>query len=80
MLRIPCPFCGPRDEIEFRYRGDASVSRPIEADGFAGYVYERENPRGSHSEHWLHIHGCRQVLRVERDTLTHAIHKVEAVR
>ncbi len=24
MLRIPCPWCGERDETEFRYRGDAS--------------------------------------------------------
>ncbi|MBV8909619.1 MAG: sarcosine oxidase subunit delta, partial [Gammaproteobacteria bacterium] len=28
MLRITCPCCGERDEIEFRYRGDASRSRP----------------------------------------------------
>ena len=26
MLRIACPFCGPRDEVEFRYRGDAMRS------------------------------------------------------
>ena len=25
MLRISCPWCGVRDEVEFRYRGDASV-------------------------------------------------------
>ena len=28
MLQIHCPHCGPRDEAEFTYRGDASVSRP----------------------------------------------------
>ena len=27
-MLIPCPHCGPRDEIEFTYRGDASVVRP----------------------------------------------------
>lgn len=33
MLRIPCPHCGLRDEIEFRYRGDASLVRPSAGAG-----------------------------------------------
>ncbi|MFM8681042.1 MAG: sarcosine oxidase subunit delta, partial [Alphaproteobacteria bacterium] len=28
MLQINCPHCGPRDETEFTYRGDATVARP----------------------------------------------------
>jgi sarcosine oxidase delta subunit len=28
MLRIACPNCGERDEVEFRYRGDATLTRP----------------------------------------------------
>ena len=28
MLLIDCPFCGVRDETEFRYRGDATVRAP----------------------------------------------------
>jgi methylglutamate dehydrogenase subunit B len=28
MLLIPCPWCGPRNQIEFTYGGDASVRRP----------------------------------------------------
>ena len=28
MHRIDCPWCGPRDEAEFAYRGDATVRRP----------------------------------------------------
>lgn len=28
MLLIPCPYCGPRAQIEFSYGGDASVERP----------------------------------------------------
>ena len=36
MLRITCPHCGVRDEVEFRYRGDASVRRPpADADATA---------------------------------------------
>jgi heterotetrameric sarcosine oxidase delta subunit len=76
MLRIPCPWCGTRDEVEFRYRGDASVSRPA-AEGtpeeFTRYVYGRENPLGWHLEWWLHVGGCRRLLKVERHTLSHEI-------
>ena len=79
MLRIPCPWCGERDETEFRYRGDASRTRPApDADlaAFTAYVYERDNPLGWHSEWWLHVAGCRQLLKVERHTLTHQIRSV----
>ena len=27
MLLIPCPWCGERDEVEFRYGGEAHISR-----------------------------------------------------
>ena len=82
MLRIPCPFCGSRDEIEFRYRGDASVSRPTSAqddvEEFSAYVYERGNPRGWHIEWWLHVGGCRRLLLVERHTQSHEIRAVKS--
>jgi heterotetrameric sarcosine oxidase delta subunit len=79
MLRICCPLCGERDEAEFRYRGDATRVRPgIEAglDAFNAYVYERENPLGWHTEWWLHVAGCRELLKLERHTLTHEIRSV----
>jgi sarcosine oxidase subunit delta len=81
LLRIDCPWCGTRDETEFRYRGDASVSRPADASpsDAAAAVYERANPLGWHREYWLHAGGCRQVLVVERHTLTHAIQSVAPV-
>jgi len=76
MLRIPCPFCGPRDHAEFSYEGDATVVYPAldapEEEWFEA-VFLRDNPRGAHSEVWHHIQGCRSFLIVERDTLTHAI-------
>ena len=31
--------------------------------------------RGKHLELWQHISGCRQWIKVERDTLTHEIFK-----
>ena len=30
MLLIPCPWCGPRDEIEFKYGGEAHIARPLD--------------------------------------------------
>ena len=80
MLRIPCPWCGLRDESEFRYRGDAARSRPAAdagLDAFNAYVYERGNPRDWHTEWWLHVAGCRRLLKVVRHTLTHEIRSVE---
>jgi len=79
MLRIACPWCGERDETEFRYRGDASRARPAAdagLDAFGTFVYLRDNPRGWHVEWWLHVGGCRKLLKVIRHTLTHEIHAV----
>jgi heterotetrameric sarcosine oxidase delta subunit len=76
VLRIRCPWCGERDESEFRYRGDARVRRPAEAADaaeVATYVYERDNPRGWHVEWWLHTAGCRMLLQVVRHTVSHRI-------
>jgi len=79
MLRIPCPWCGERDETEFRYRGDASKTRPAADAGlaaFTAYVYERDNPLGWHIEWWLHVGGCRRLLKVIRHTFSHEIRAV----
>ncbi len=77
MIRIECPVCGLRDETEYIYCGDASRARPAhdeaDLDTWYEYVFLRPNPRGTHHEYWHHVHGCRQVLIVERDTLTHEI-------
>ena len=76
MLRINCPWCGVRDESEFRYRGDAGKTRPAADAGvaaFASYVYERGNPRGWHLEWWLHVGGCRGLIKVLRHTHSHEI-------
>jgi heterotetrameric sarcosine oxidase delta subunit len=81
MLRIPCPWCGPRDESEFRYRGDAGRLRPPGDAGlaaFTAYVYERANPLGWHLEWWLHVGGCRRLLKVLRHTMSHEIRWVGA--
>lgn len=77
MHQIQCPWCGVRDEAEFQYKGDATVARPsdpADEDGFFRYVYIRDNPKGWHTEWWHHVGGCRQFVKVVRNTLTHEIH------
>jgi len=79
MLRLRCPHCGLRDEAEFRYRGDATQLRPAGSaprEAFVHYVYARNNPKGWHVEWWMHVAGCRAVLRVVRHPVTHEIHSV----
>jgi heterotetrameric sarcosine oxidase delta subunit len=76
MLRIPCPHCGLRDLVEFRYGGEAGVLRPTDpesaSDGeWANYLYYRNNLKGPQLERWVHIHGCRQWFELRRDTLSH---------
>ncbi|WP_290649513.1 sarcosine oxidase subunit delta [Aquisalimonas sp.] len=78
MLLIPCPWCGPRDESEFSYGGEAHIARPREPESlsdaeWADYQFMRTNPCGWHREQWLHAHGCRRWFNVERNTATYAI-------
>lgn len=81
---IKCPYCGPRDVIEFIYQGDATRKRPEPASAdyavWNAYVYDRTNPGGAHREFWLHGGGCRQHLIVTRDMTTHAISSVASAR
>jgi heterotetrameric sarcosine oxidase delta subunit len=78
VLLIPCPWCGPRDEIEFRYGGEANLSYPIEPDAlsdeeWADYLFMRENPRGWWAERWMHAAGCRRWFDLARNTATNEI-------
>ena len=77
MLLIPCPWCGERDEIEFRYGGEAHISRadPASADdaAWADYLYMRNNPKGLFAERWVHQAGCRRWFNLLRDTVSHRI-------
>jgi len=78
MLSIPCPWCGPRDETEFHYGGEAHIARPERPDTltdaeWADYLFMRRNPKGAHRERWMHAHGCRRWFNVARDTATNEI-------
>ena len=78
MLLIPCPFCGPRPELEFRYGGQAHIARPedpaaLTDEAWADFLYLRDNVRGVHAERWRHIHGCARFFNMLRDTTTDRI-------
>jgi heterotetrameric sarcosine oxidase delta subunit len=78
MLSVPCPWCGPRDEIEFRYGGQAHIAYPADPDTigdaeWADFLFMRDNPRGEWSERWFHTSGCRRWFNVVRDTSTYSI-------
>jgi heterotetrameric sarcosine oxidase delta subunit len=84
MLLIACPWCGPRDEVEFRYGGQAHIAYPtqpgeVDESAWAGFLFMRDNPKGPFQERWRHSSGCRRWFNVERDTITNRILRVYRV-
>jgi heterotetrameric sarcosine oxidase delta subunit len=78
MLSIPCPWCGPRDEIEFSYGGEAHIPRPgdpysLSDEQWADYLFMRANSKGNYHEQWCHSCGCRRWFNVTRHTVTYRI-------
>ena len=73
MIRIPCPWCGPRNVDEFAWHGER-MRRPDPAtatsETWRAYLFERANPAGWTNETWYHRAGCRRYLVVERHTVT----------
>lgn len=84
MLLIECPWCGPRDQTEFSYGGEAHIVRPLQPDTlsdveWADYLFMRSNTNGRYREQWCHAHGCRRWFNAERDTATYRIDSVYKV-
>jgi len=78
MLQIDCPWCGPREEVEFHCGGQAHLVRPADPEAlsdaqWADYLFMRDNPKGRFAERWVHSAGCRRWFNVLRDTRTHRI-------
>ncbi|MFE0326464.1 sarcosine oxidase subunit alpha family protein [Streptomyces sp. NPDC058960] len=78
MLLISCPWCGPRDEAEFHYGGQAHVPYPedpaaLTDEEWARYLFFRANPKGPFAERWSHAAGCRKWFNAVRDTATNEI-------
>ncbi|MDL5159152.1 sarcosine oxidase subunit delta [Actinomycetospora termitidis] len=77
MQLIPCPWCGPREQTEFHYGGQADVAYPddpaaLTDEQWAHFVFFRDNPKGPFAERWFHSAGCRTWFRAVRDTRTYA--------
>jgi heterotetrameric sarcosine oxidase delta subunit len=77
MLLIECPWCGPRDEQDFSYGGEAHIARPknpekLGDEQWADYLFMRKNPKGEHLERWV-CNGCRRWFNVRRNTVTDTI-------
>lgn len=78
MQLIPCPWCGPREEVEFHYGGEAHVDYPAEPaalsdEEWAKFVFFRDNPRGPFAERWSHVAGCRRWFNAVRDTRSYEL-------
>jgi sarcosine oxidase, subunit delta len=81
MQLIPCPYCGPREEVEFHYGGQAHVAYPpdpaaVSDEEWAEYLFVRDNTRGLFAERWVHALGCRRWFNAVRDTVTYRFHRV----
>jgi heterotetrameric sarcosine oxidase delta subunit len=75
VLRISCPWCGDRDEIEFAYGGPADVALPADPEAaddtaWADFLYFRYTPDGEARERWCHSAGCRRWFVAVRDVRT----------
>lgn len=84
MLLINCPWCGPREELEFRCGGETHIVRPGPAETvsdaeWGDYLFGRKNPKGAHYERWVHAFGCRRWFNVIRHTATHKIVAIYAM-
>ncbi len=78
MLLIRCPWCGPREEVEFRYGGQAHIAFPADPEALSDaawgeWLFHRDNPKGAFRERWVHSAGCRRWFNARRDTVTHEI-------
>ncbi|MFJ9850491.1 sarcosine oxidase subunit delta [Streptomyces sp. NPDC101150] len=78
MLLLTCPWCGPRNETEYHYGGQAHVPYPenpadLDDRQWAEYVFYRDNPKGPFAERWMHGLGCRRWFNVLRDTVSYEV-------
>ena len=65
MFVINCPYCGEREQSEFKAGGEAHIVRPkqpteLSDNEWAEYLFMRKNIKGVQFERWNHVHGCRK--------------------
>ncbi len=76
MLLIECPWCGPREEVEFSCGGEAHIVRPLKPEEltdaqWADYLFMRKNIKGNQCEQWFHNGGCRRWFYAVRNTVNY---------
>ena len=74
MLRVKCPWCGEREQVEFSCHGEACIPRPENADAlddraWGEYLFFKENAKGLTWERWQHAFGCRRWFVALRDNV-----------
>ena len=84
MQLFPCPFCGPRDETEFHFGGEAGKHRPqpageVSPESWAGFLHFDANPKGASREIWVHL-TCGEFFLMERDTVSHEVKGSQSLR
>jgi sarcosine oxidase subunit delta len=81
-MRLPCPFCGVRDEGEFAFEGPVMDWPALDAPegAWVEAVFLREQPKGEAEELWRHAHGCGSWLAITRNNVTHEVLDVRLAR
>jgi sarcosine oxidase, subunit delta len=78
MLRLPCPHCGERSVVEFRYGEIPTVPEDLTdpAARDLDRAFMQTNTEGVVTERWFHETGCRRWMTVRRDTRTDQVLEV----
>lgn len=88
MQIFPCPFCGPRDEREFHFVGEAGKTRPdttgdttgdISREDWAAYLHMHRNEKGVVREVWVHK-PCAEMFIMTRNSVTMDVGGTETLR
>ena len=84
MQLFPCPFCGTRDETEFRYVAETGKTRPPDdrttaAADWAAYLYMQANHKGDTREVWCHL-TCGELFVMNRNNVSHVVAGATALR
>ena len=79
MFLVDCPYCeeGAARDRSLLTAGEAHIVRPgakaqgeMSDEGWAEFMFIRDNVRGKHAERWWHEHGCNRFFNAVRNTVT----------